>query len=76
MVVCLLGAENRKIEVLLLTHMPPCSEDEKVENFVLSKSSREFNSFHFGSFPVDKILNIDDFGPFLVKWSIFVWDHF
>jgi hypothetical protein len=34
MVVCLLGAKNRKVEVSLLTHMPPFSEDEKVKNFV------------------------------------------
>ena len=62
MVVCLLGAKNRKVDVSLLTHMPPCSEDEKVKNFVLSKSGREFNSYHLGPFPVEKysILTILD----------------
>jgi hypothetical protein len=62
MVVCLLGAKNRKVEVSLLTHMQPCSEDEKVKNFVFSKSGREFNSYHLGPFPVEKysILTILD----------------
>jgi hypothetical protein len=54
MVVCLLGAKNRKVEVPLLTHMSPCLVDEKVENFVLSKSSREFNSYHFMTSSVEK----------------------
>jgi hypothetical protein len=59
MVVCLFSAKN---EVSLLTHMPPCSEDEKVKKFVLSKSGREFNSYHLGPFPVEKysILTILD----------------
>jgi hypothetical protein len=62
MVVCLLGAKNRKVEVPLLIHLPPCSEDEKFKNFVFSKSSIEFNSYHFESFPVEKysILTILD----------------
>jgi hypothetical protein len=61
-----------------ITHMLPCSEDEKVKNFVLSKSGREFNSYHLGPFPVEKysILTILDhfsdmvdlrMGPFLTS---------
>ena len=48
---------------------------KKVKNSILSKSCRKFSSHHFGPFPDEKILKIDDFGLFLVKWSIFVWVH-
>jgi hypothetical protein len=56
-----LALKNRKVEVSLLVHMPPCSEDDKVKHFILSKSGREFNSYHFGPFSDEKILNFDEF---------------
>jgi hypothetical protein len=46
--------ENPKVELSLLTHMPPCSEFEKVKKLILSKSGRVFNSHHFGPFLDEK----------------------
>ena len=72
--VCVFWAlKNRKVEVSLLTHMPPCSKDAKVKNFVLSKSGRKFNPYHFGFFPL-KNTQFWRFWTIFSKW-VHLWPH-